>query len=196
MYFVQTDFENRVMAYTEADENPDESLWQESPWDVPPADFDDWLYVDGQLVHSPRDLPPVPYTAQEVLTAMFSESPEMMDSLPDSALEHMAAYMPEWEAGKSYQVGDKVQHGERPYRCLQAHTSQDEWNPADAVSLWARILAGGDTIPVWEQPESTNPYMKGDKVHFPTASDPVYVSDIDYNVYAPNVYGWSLEGGE
>ena len=196
MYFIGTDQDNRVTAHLEADENPDENLWQPSPWDVPPADFDDWLYVDGQLVHSPRDLPPVPYTAQEVLTAMFSESPEMMDSLPDSALEHMAAYMPEWEAGKSYQVGDKVQHGERPYRCLQAHTSQDEWNPADAVSLWARILAGGDAIPVWEQPESTNPYMKGDKVHFPTASDPVYVSDIDYNVYAPNVYGWSLEGGE
>ena len=196
MYFINQDSEGRVIGHIQADENPNELLWKDSPWETPPDDFDDWLYVDGELVYDPRDLPPAPYTPEQVLMALFDETPEMMDSLPDSALEHMAAYMPEWEAGREYAIGDKVQHGERPYRCLQAHTSQDEWNPADAVSLWARILAGGDTIPVWEQPESTNPYMKGDKVHFPTASDPVYVSDIDYNVYAPNVYGWSLEGGE
>ena len=196
MFYIQTDDNGRVTAYTEAIANPDEDFWQESPWEAPPADFDDWLYADGQLIHSPRDLPPVPYSPEQVLMALFDETPEMMDSLPDSALEHMAAYMPEWEVGKDYQVGDKVQHGERPYRCLQTHTSQDGWNPADAVSLWARILAGGDTVPVWEQPESTNPYMKGDKVHYPTKDDPVYVSTIDYNVYAPDVYGWELWGGE
>ena len=195
MHYIQLGEGGRVIAHTESESNPDEGIWLDSPWETPPDDFDDWLYVDGQLVHDPRDLPPIPYTPEQVLTALFQET-EVMDSLPDSALEHMAAYMPEWETGKAYAIGDKVQYGERPYRCLQAHTSQDSWNPADAVSIWARILAGGDTVPVWEQPESTNPYMKGDKVHFPTASDPVYVSTIDYNVYAPNVYGWELEGGE
>ena len=34
--------------------------------------------------------------------------------------------------------------------------------------------------------------MTGDKVHYPTAEDPVYQSDMDYNVYAPDVYGWHL----
>lgn len=196
MYYIGTDDGGRVTAWLEADENPNELLWRDSPWEVPPDDFDDWLYVDGELVHDPRDLPPVPYTPEQVLCAMFAETPEMMDALPDSALEHMAAYMTEWTAGVDYAVGDKAQYGERPYRCLQAHRSIQEWNPADAVSLWARILAGGDDVPVWEQPQSTNPYMKGDKVHFPTASDPVYVSTIDYNVYAPDVYGWELWGGE
>ena len=196
MYYIGTDSDGRVTAWTEAAKNPDELLWQDSPWEVPPDDFDDWLYEGGELIHSPRDLPPTPYTPQQVLAALLSET-DVMDSLPDSALEHMAPYMAEWEIGKAYSVGDKVQHGERPYRCLQAHTSQQSWNPADATSLWARILSGGDSVPVWEQPDSTNPYMKGDKVHFPNAQDPVYESTIDYNIYAPDVYGWQLvEGGE
>ena len=195
MYFVQTNAENRVVAYTEATENPDENIWVDSPWETPPEDFGEWTYADGELAYAPRDLPPTPYNSEQVLSALFQET-EVMDSLPDEVLEHMAPYMREWEVGKDYVIGDLRQYNERPYRCLQDHTSIAEWNPEEAVSLWARVLAGGDDVPVWEQPISTNPYMKGDRVHFPTASDPVYVSTIDYNVYAPNVYGWDLEGGE
>lgn len=41
---------------------------------------------------------------------------------------------------------------------------------------------------------STNiyPYMTGDKVHYLTKDDPVYISNIDYNVWAPDVYGWTI----
>ena len=45
-------------------------------------------------------------------------------------------------------------------------------------------------IPEWEQPDSTNPYMKGDKV---THGGKTWVSDIDNNVWEPGVYGWSEE---
>lgn len=198
MYYIGTDNENRVTAYLQADENPNELLWVESPWETPPDDFDDWLYIGGELEYSPRDLPPTPYTADQVISALFQET-DTMASLPDSVLEHMAPFMAEWEIAKQYQAGDLCQYDERPYRCLQAHTSIQEWNPEEAVSLWARVLAGGDTIPVWEQPESTNPYMKGDRVHFPTITDPVYESTIDNNVFSPEAYpqGWKLvEGGE
>ena len=199
MYYIGTDSEGRVTAWTQADENPDELLWQESPWDVPPEDFDDWKLVDGQLVHDPRNLPPTPFTPEQVLSAMLQET-EVMDALPDSALEHMAPYMAELEVGKEYQAGDKVQYEDRPYRCLQAHTSQADWTPDAAPSLWARILSGGgDVIPIWEQPDSTNPYMTGDKVHYPDADGPIYESVIDNNIWSPEVYpqGWQLvEGGE
>ena len=43
-------------------------------------------------------------------------------------------------------------------------------------------------IPAWEQPDSTNPYMKGDKV---SHNGKIWVSDIDNNVWAPGIYGWS-----
>ena len=101
-----------------------------------------------------------------------------------------------WAVGESYYIGDIRSYDGQLYKCRQSHTSQEGYEPPNAPALWEEYEEGGDGIPVWSQPESTNPYMIGDKVHFPTASDPVYVSTIDYNVYAPNVYGWELEGGE
>ena len=194
-FYAQINQEGRVVAIAEAESNPNEEMWLEAPWADPPDDYDDWLYVEGELSYDPRDLPPTPYSPEQVLSSLFMET-DVMDSLPDSALEHMAPYMAEWEVGKSYAVGDKVQHGERPYRCLQAHTSQEGWAPDSAPSLWARILSGGgDVIPVWEQPDSTNPYMTGDKVHYPDAEGPVYESTVDNNVWPPDVYGWQLVGG-
>ena len=190
-FYAQINQEGRVIAIAEAESNPNEDIWLEAPWTDPPDDYDDWLYVEGELSYDPRDLPPTPYSPEQVLSSLFMET-DVMDSLPDSALEHMAPYMAEWEVGKPYAVGDKVQYGERPYRCLQSHTSIEEWSPEEAVSLWARILAGGDSIPVWEQPDSTNPYMKGDKVHYPDISGPVYESIQDYNVFPPDVAGWVL----
>lgn len=65
-------------------------------------------------------------------------------------------------------------------------------------TLFARVLAGqgGTDIGVWEQPDSTNGYMIGDKVHYPTASDPVYECTIDNNVWSPAAYpaGWKVLG--
>jgi len=187
MLYIGTDQNNRVVAWLEADENPDELLWVESPWETVPDDFDDYLYTDGELVYDPRDLPPAPYTTEQIFTALFEQLPEMMDALPDEVLEHMAPYMAPWETNKAYAVGDKVQYDDRPYRCLQAHTSIEQWNPKDAVSLWAKILTGGDTVPEWEQPDSTNPYMAGDHVMH---NDVEWVSTVDNNVWEPGVYGW------
>lgn len=166
--------------------------------DSVPADTEElaneWSYIDGEFVrHEPFDTSLVkgqePMSPIEVLAAMFAASPETMDALPDEALARMAPYMPEWSARVSYQVGDKVSYLQVPYRCLTAHAAQEAWNPADAPSLWARILIPDpETIPEWVQPESTNPYMKGDKV---THNGKTWVSDIDGNVWEPGVYGWT-----
>ena len=73
------------------------------------------------------------------------------------------------------------------YTVLQAHTSQPGWKPADAPSLFAKVLIPDPTmIPEWEQPDSTNPYMKGDKV---THNGKTWVSLIDNNVWEPGVTG-------
>ena len=48
-------------------------------------------------------------------------------------------------------------------------------------------------IPVWVQPTGAHDaYQTGDKVHYPTIDDPVYVSLIDGNVWSPDAYpaGW------
>ena len=54
-------------------------------------------------------------------------------------------------------------------------------------------MAKPGEIPVWKQPTGAqDAYMKGDKVHFPDKAGPVYVSVMDYNTYAPDVYGWEI----
>lgn len=105
----------------------------------------------------------------------------------EDALEGVELF-PNWKGDTLYNIGDRVRYDGILYRCLMLHTSQIEWNPVDAVSLWAKVLIPEpEVIPEWEQPESTNPYMKGDKVKH---LNKIWVSTIDYNVYEPSVYGW------
>lgn len=105
----------------------------------------------------------------------------------EQALEAVAAY-PTWQANKSYAVNDRIRYNDILYKVLQAHTSQDDWTPDAAVSLFAKVLISDpSTIPAWEQPNSTNPYKKGDKV---THGGFTWVSTVDNNVWEPGVYGW------
>ncbi len=112
-----------------------------------------------------------------------------IQSLDDAeALEIKTAY-PVWGAAKAYDVGEKTLYSGVLYKCLQSHEAQADWNPADAPSLWAEVLIPDDgMIPEWEQPDSTNPYMKGDKV---THNGKTWVSEVDGNVWEPGFYGWT-----
>lgn len=95
---------------------------------------------------------------------------------------------PQWAIDVKYEIGDRVLYDSVLYKVLQAHTSQADWMPDVSVSLFAKILIPDPTvIPEWKQPESTNPYMKGDKV---THNGKTWVSNIDNNVWEPSVYGW------
>ena len=97
-----------------------------------------------------------------------------------------------WKANTAYTKDMRVNYEGVLYKCLQAHTSQEAWTPIAAPSLWAKVLIpDANVIPEWEQPDSTNPYMKGDKVMF---NGQVYESAIDNNIWSPSAYpaGWTL----
>lgn len=115
--------------------------------------------------------------------------------LTDEQASTVAVLYKPWRATDSngqpmeYTVGERRTYNGGLYRCLIAHTAQEAWNPANAPSIWAKVLIPDpDVIPEWEQPDSTNPYMKGDKV---THNGKTWVSDVDNNVWEPGVYGWS-----
>lgn len=102
---------------------------------------------------------------------------------------------PHWELGISYAMDTtenrvRVMYNGKLYKCLQAHTSiEASYNPEDAVSLWAEVLIPDpEVIYDWVQPESTNPYMMGDKVRH---NGKIWVSTMDYNVFEPGVAGWN-----
>ena len=120
---------------------------------------------------------------------------QLAGTLTDEAAAESAELFPQWDPdGHNYAAGDRVRDDGALYKVLQAHISQAGWAPADAPSLFARVLAGqdGTEIGVWEQPDSTNPYMTGDRAHYPTMADPIYESLIDNNVWSPEEYpaGW------
>ena len=112
----------------------------------------------------------------------------MATGLDDSAALENTELFPAWHTDTAYVVGDRVRHDGILYKCLIAHTSQSDWIPSNAVSLWARVLIPDpDIIPEWVQPDSTNPYMTGDRV---TYDGKTWESTIDNNVWQPGVYGW------
>ncbi len=114
-------------------------------------------------------------------------------SLDDSDALEAVELFPGWAVGVEYAAGIRVRYADKLYRCEQAHTSQAGWEPPVVPALWTEVAEPG-TIPVWRQPTGAqDAYMTGDRVHYPDKDGPVYVCTVDYNTYAPGVYGWELE---
>lgn len=111
-------------------------------------------------------------------------------SLNDKSALQVTTLYPTWNGGGvSYVTGFRVRHDGVLYKVLQDHTSQADWTPVAVHSLFAKVLIEDpNVISEWEQPDSTNPYMAGDKV---SHNDKTWVSDVDNNVWEPGVYGWS-----
>lgn len=115
-------------------------------------------------------------------------------SLPDEDALEAVELFPLWAVDTEYAADVRVRYEDNLYRCVQAHTSQTGWEPPAVPALWTEVAKPGE-IPVWKQPTGAqDAYMTGDKVHYPTADDPVYVSTVDNNVWSPADYpaGWEV----
>ena len=113
-------------------------------------------------------------------------------SLSDGDALEAVELFPAWAVGASYEQGIRLRYGEKLYRCEQAHTSQIGWEPDKTPALWTEVAKPGE-IPVWRQPTGAqDAYQTGDKVHYPDADGPVYISVMDNNIWEPGVYGWEL----
>ena len=101
---------------------------------------------------------------------------------------------PLWAEDTAYAPGARVRLEDKLYKCVQAHISQADWTPDVTPALWTEVAKPGE-IPVWKQPTGAqDAYRIGDRVHFPDADGPVYVSVEDNNVWAPDVFGWERIG--
>ena len=102
------------------------------------------------------------------------------------ALE-MVELFPKWVYPKAYIAGERFQHKGILYKCIQPHTSQEDWAPDVTPALWVRVSV--EEWPEWIQPQgSADAYMIGNKV---THNGKKWTSDVDNNVWEPGVYGWS-----
>lgn len=67
-----------------------------------------------------------------------------VQSLPDTATLEAMVLLPVWKAGIAYTAGYKAQLNGKLWRCLQAHTSQEGWEPENVPALWGEICETHD----------------------------------------------------
>ena len=110
----------------------------------------------------------------------------------DFALDHAAGLYKEWKAETEYTENERIQYKTKLYRCVQSHTSQENWKPSTTPALWTEVAKQGE-IPVWRQPTGAqDAYMIGDKVWYPEKNTIKYISIVDNNTWKPDVYGWNI----
>jgi len=105
----------------------------------------------------------------------------------ETAAEH-ADLFAEWAFPVAYTVGQIRRYNGTLYKCVQAHTSQADWTPDTASSLWSKTSDPAEEWPEWSQPVGAHDaYSKGAKV---SHKEKHWISTVDSNVWEPGVYGW------
>lgn len=110
-----------------------------------------------------------------------------------TAEEHMELFAP-WAYPADYKIGNLRRYNGRLYKCIGDHTSQADWTPDVAVSLWVSTSDPAEEYPAWSQPVgASDAYNTGDIVSY---NGTLYQSTIDANVWAPDAYpaGWKNLG--
>lgn len=122
--------------------------------------------------------------ARELRRQIEANAAPMSDYMALQYTELFASWSGE---GAAHKAGDRVRYNGTLYKVLQDHISQGDWQPDSTSSLYAKVLTdpGGAILP-WEQPDSTNPYMTGDRV---THGGNTWESLVDNNVWEPGVAG-------
>lgn len=139
------------------------------------------------------------YTTESDLTALAkSQAPELASivfvsmaekgELNDATITEHFMQFPKWGYTIDYAINTICQYNDKLYRCLQAHTSQKNWEPANVPSLWKEIGNPNTEYPEWSQPiGALDAYQVGDKVSY---NGNYWISICENNVWAPDVYGW------
>lgn len=113
----------------------------------------------------------------------------------DTALEVATVY-PAWKVNTYYAKGQIITYGTNSvgdpqlYKVITGHTSQADWTPDTAASLFDSFGLDESGYPIWAQPTGAHDaYNTGDVVNYKGI---LYESLIDGNTWSPDVYpaGW------
>ena len=119
----------------------------------------------------------------------------------DSTAMEVADVFPEWiKDNHTYKAGERFRWGvdalgdTQIWQVLQNHTSQPNWTPDTAVSLYKRIGVTEDGVVVYTKPHGTSDaYMAGNRVMFDDGH--IRKCLVDYCVYDYIEYpaGWVID---
>jgi hypothetical protein len=113
-----------------------------------------------------------PFTTEEV-TAVLIKAQINTIAVDDQTALRMRAYYPEWAVGMAYDAGYKVQYGDKLYKVIMAHTSQESWTPDVATTLYEVINEQHDGTKYDPIPYDGNMALENGKYY--TQGDVMYV---------------------
>jgi hypothetical protein len=174
---------------------PSDSTWQDVYYK---------LYLDGGTLKCDPDYErpegdgadggngsePTPPTYTELTTTAHTLAAHAITvgTMADAMVDDVAPLFDPWGAGEDVTVGDIRTYNGEVYVCLQDHTTQADWTPDVAASLWAPYRDSAVTAE-WEQPTgATDAYPKGAKV---LHDGKTWVADVDSDVWEPGVSQWT-----
>lgn len=201
-----------VTIYAEFDENGKIVSTDSNPIEgLTPIEVDDELsentkilyctYKDGEVTfdeeayNKDQSQNEAVQTQETMLENMMLKSSRAMflAELPDEEAIKIPLMYGEWNPNNyGYKNGDRFTYNDKFYKVLLDHTSQADWTPDAASSLYVEISDPSVEWPEFKQPTGAHDaYMKNDKV---TYNGKHYISTMDNNVYSPDDYpqGWQL----
>lgn len=106
------------------------------------------------------------------------------------ALESINLY-PLWTEGVYLAVDERVRRYEKLYKVLQAHTTQEGWEPEVTPALFVEVAKEGEYREIKDNMLPTEAFALGEIGWYKT-KDNLYKSLIASNVYTPDSYpaGW------
>ena len=132
----------------------------------------------------------------KVLTAHTSQdtwTPDAAPSLFAILLNPDPTIIYDWiqpDSTNGYATGARVRHNGEIWTST---ADNNVWEPGTVNAPWISDSEAQQepTIAEWTQPDSTNPYMTGDRVSY---NGDIYESLIDNNIWSPETYpaGWQL----
>lgn len=120
--------------------------------------------------------------AEEIRKAIDTFAANQSD---ETLIDNRAAFE-FWRVGINAEKDKIYRYGDDIYKCIQPHTTQDDWTPDKVPALFVKISL--EEFPQWVQPTGAqDAYKQGDKVTFDNKH---WVSTVNDNVWQPGVYGW------
>lgn len=146
---------------------------------------DGWLpYTPPPVIPTPQEEPDYDQVLQSVKRMLSTQT----DALSDEEALEVAALYPTWRSkiGETVTVGTRLWDDGKLWKVILPHTVQEDWRPADAVSLYVEVSI--EEWPLWVQPISAETaYKLNAQVSW---NDGHWISEVDNNTWEPGVYGW------
>ena len=145
--------------------------------------------------------PPAPEPTEDELAeraafeAVVALARDQVSSSSDDEIIKYGGLFPSWSPNVAYAAGGIVRHGDKLYKVAQPHTSQVDWTPDRAVSLFGQISDPADEWPEWIPYAGVSQYKVGNKVsHNGKHWECAQANAGEYNTFEPGVWGWKEVG--